>query len=104
LATGTDYNTIKPGMVDAKAIRRKLNKQLRIRLEPYEKVHIHKESVNFDETTDKELNELVMNTELYGIDREKSCNNQIKMLGQYVARISLRGGYNIPLKFEIIKR
>lgn len=104
-ATGTDYNTIKPGKVDAKAIRQKLNKQLRISLEPHERVHIHKEQVDYDELTPKELSEMVMNDALFGVDnREKSCTNQIKSLGQYVARICLRGGFNIPIKLEVLKR
>jgi hypothetical protein len=91
-------------MVDAKALRQKLDKQLRIRLEPYEHVHVNKEPVDHYEMTEKQLDELVANTELFGTDHEKACTNQIIVLGQYVARISLRGGYNIPLKFEILKR
>jgi hypothetical protein len=92
-------------MVDAKAIRRKLNKQLRIQLEPHERVHVHKEQVEHDEMTPKELSEMVMNDALFGVeDREKSCTNQIKTLGQYFARICVRGGFNIPLKFEVLKR
>ncbi len=105
LATGTDYNTIKPGMVDTKAVRQKLNKQLKISLEPHERVHIYKEQVDHDELTPKELTELVMNDELFGVEnRELASETQIKTLGQYVARICLRGGFNIPLKFEIMKR
>lgn len=92
-------------MVDAKAIRQKLNKQLRISLEPHERVHIQKEQVDYDDLTPKELSEMVMNDALFGVDnREKSCTNQIKSLGQYVARICLRGGFNIPIKLEVLKR
>jgi hypothetical protein len=104
-ATGTDFNSIKPGMVDAKAIRQKLNKQLRISLEPHERVHIHKEEVDYDEMTPKELSEMVMNDALFGVEnRDKTSNAQIRSLGQYVARICLRGGFNIPLKLEVLKR
>jgi hypothetical protein len=104
-ATGADYNAIKPGMVDAKAVRQKLNKQLKISLEPHERVHVYKEQVEHDELTPKELAELVMNDELFGVEnRELTSKTEIKMLGQYVARICLRGGFNIPLKFEIMKR
>jgi hypothetical protein len=104
-ATGADFNTIKPGMVDAKAIRQKLNKQLKISLESHERVHVYKEQVDHDVMTPKELSELIMNDELFGVqDRDKSCTNQVKSLGQYVARICLRGGFNIPLKFEVLKR
>jgi ribosomal protein L9 len=92
-------------MVDSKAIRQKLNKQLRISLEPHERVHVHKEPVDHDVITSKELSEMVMNNELFGVDdRDKSCKHQIKSLGQYIARICLRGGFNIPLKFEVLKR
>ena len=105
VATGTDFNSIKPGMVDAKTIRQKLNKQLRISLESHEKVHIHREQIDYDEMTPKELSEMVMNDELFGVEnREKSCKNQIKSLGQYAARICLRGGFNIPIKLEVLKR
>ena len=91
-------------MVDAKAIRQKLNKQLKINLESHERVHVYKEQVDHV-VTPKELLELVMNNELFGVeDRDKTCTNQIKSLGQYVARICLRGGFNIPLKFEVLKR
>lgn len=92
-------------MVDAKAIRQKLNKQLKISLEPHERVHVYKEQVDYGEMPSKELAELVMNNALFGVeDRDKSCTNQIKALGQYVARICLRGGFNIPVKFEVLKR
>ena len=92
-------------MVDAKAIRRKLKKQLRIDLESHERVHVYKEQVDYDVMSPNELSELVMKNELFGVDdREKPCSNQIKSLGQYVARICLRGGFNIPLKLEVLKR
>ena len=104
-ATGTDFNTIKPGMVDSKAVRQKLNKQLRINLEPHERVHIHKEQVDYNEMTSTQLSEMVMKDELFGVeDRDKTCTIQIKSLGVYVARVCLRGGYNIPLKLEVLKR
>lgn len=104
-STGTDFNTIHPGMVDALAVRRKLNKQLRIQLEPHERVHVYKEQIEHEEITDNDLNDIIMNDELFGVEnRERTSSTQIKQLGQYVARICLRGGFNIPLKFEILKR
>jgi hypothetical protein len=99
-AAGTEYNAIAPGMVDAKAVRRKLSKQLKIELEPHEKVHVIKEQVNHSELRDKQL-ELLMKD--LG-DRDTPCTTQIKHLGEYVARISLQGGYSIPLKIEVLKR
>jgi hypothetical protein len=90
-------------MVDAKAVRAKLSKQLKIDLEPHEKVHIHKEDVNHAEMSDRQLDDYVMNAEHFG-DRDIRCATQIKVLGQYIARISLNRGHSIPIKFEIIKR
>jgi hypothetical protein len=87
-------------VVDAKAVRRKLSKQLRIDLEPHEKVHLYKEPVNHAELKGKQL-EMYMND--LG-DRNQPCTAQIKHLGDYIARISLQGGYTIPLKIEVLKR
>lgn len=92
-----------PGYVDAKAIRKKLSFQFKIDLQPHEKVHLHKEEVNLDEMKDSQLDEFVNNPEVFG-DRDVPCTIQIKSLGQYVARISLKGGFSIPLKFEVVKR
>lgn len=64
---------------------------------------MHKEEVNLDDMTDTQLDEFVAKPEIFG-DRDVPCTNQIKTLGQYVARISLKGGFSIPLKFEVIKR
>jgi hypothetical protein len=103
-ATGSDFRTLKPGFVDAKAIRNKLSVQLKIDLQRHEKIHIHKEEVaNIDEMTDTQLDEFVMKPEIFG-DRDVPCTNHIKTLGQYIARISLKGGFSIPLKFEVLKR
>jgi hypothetical protein len=102
-ATGSDFRTLKPGFVDAKAVRDKLSVQLKIDLQRHEKVHLHKEEVNLDEMTDAQLDEFVSKPEIFG-DRDVPCTIQIKTLGQYVARISLKGGFSIPLKFEVVKR
>ena len=47
-ATGK-HNFISLGMVDAKAVHRKLSKQLKIALEPHEKVRIFKKPMNHSE-------------------------------------------------------
>ena len=90
-------------MVVALNVRQKLSKQLKIDLEKHEMVHICKDDVNYQEMNDKQLDEFVLNTERFG-DRNIKCTQAIKTLGQYIARISLRGGYDIPLKFEVVKR
>jgi hypothetical protein len=132
-----------PGMVDARAVRKKLSKQLRIDLEPHEKVHLFAEplgtllttsatttttteavvvdddsSNNVDDqgsnnnnkkkkdatvekplTEEEELNALIRR--LIPQDDE---NVQIRQVGDYLARISLRGGHIIPLKVAVLKR
>jgi hypothetical protein len=130
-------------MVDARAVRKKLSKQLRIDLEPHEKVHLFAEplgtllttsattttteavvdgdsSNNVDDqgnnnnnnkkkkkdstvekplTEEEELNALIRR--LIPQDDE---NVQIRQVGDYLARISLRGGHIIPLKVAVLKR
>jgi len=88
-------------MVDAKAVRRKLSKQLKIDLEPHEKIHLRKEPV----ISHAELTELDMKTMMEDMgDPQEPCKVEIRQLGEFLARISLRGGYSIPLKVEILKR
>jgi hypothetical protein len=87
-------------MVDSRAVRRKLSAQLKIDLEPHERVHLQAEPVNFGELTEKEIESIM---ESLG-DSEQKSEVVIKKLGEYIARISVRGGYSIPLKFEIMKR
>jgi hypothetical protein len=96
----TTNDTIHPGMVDSNAVRKKLSKQLKIDLEPYERVHLYAEPVSYGELNDKETERFM---ELLG-DSEQKCEVQIKKVGDYIARISLRGGYSIPLRFEVTKR
>jgi ribosomal protein L9 len=94
-------NVVAPGMVDAKAVRKKLSKQLRIDLELHETVHLQKEPVlSHTELTDAEEQAIM---EGLG-DPEEKCQTQIRALGLYLARISLRGGFQIPLKVEVVKR
>lgn len=100
---GAEYNAIAPGVVDAKAVRRKLSKQLKIDLEMHEKVHVLKEAVNHsDLVSERQLEPFMLQ---FGDDtRDAPCAVQIKHLGEYIARISLQGGYSIPLKIEVLKR
>lgn len=84
-------------MVDQKAVRGKLSKQLKIDLEPHERVHLRPEPLH-DEDAD-ELEALFED-----IQTEEDCKVQIRALGVYLAKISLAGGYTVPLKVEVLKR
>ena len=39
-----------------------------------------------------------------GGDDGKDCDAKVKQLGDYVAKITLRGGYVVPLKFSVVRR
>ena len=84
-------------------VRKKLSKQLKIDLEPHEKVHLRLKPI--DETVGEEgkVTALEYYMDEFG-DPEVECTVKIKQLGRYVARISLSGGYAIPLSIEIKKR
>ena len=92
---------IHPGMVDVKAIKSKLSKQLRIDLEPHEKVHLYAEPVSFPDMTQQDIEDIV-NEKLGDVD--KPCTVQVKELGEYIARIALQGGFLVPLKVEVMRR
>lgn len=91
--------TTHPGMVDAAALREKLSKQLMIDLEEHEKITIDDLPVKFSELKieDDDL-------PLIPLDDVEKCTVELKKLGEYIATIHLSGGFQIPLKFHIIKR
>jgi hypothetical protein len=92
---------MQPGMIDAKAIRKKLSKQLRIDLESHEKVHIRGDPLlSLTDLKDSEAEKLM---EELG-DPTEPCATQVKQLGEFLARISLAGGFSVPLKVEVLKR
>ena len=35
---------------------------------------------------------------------EGDCNKEIRRLGEYLAKISLPGGYAVPLKVQVLQR
>lgn len=80
------------GVVDARQVRKKLSKQLLIDLEPHENIHLSgSPSVELpDDTT-------------FG-NFDEPCKTEIRQLGDYWARISLKGGYSIPFRFQVLKR
>ena len=98
-------------MVDATALRDKLSKQLKIDLEDHEKITIDPTPVNFL-AMEKEVTESMIDGD-GGVpvasndsnsETIENCTVQLKRLGEYVATIHLSGGFEIPLKFRIIKR
>lgn len=114
-----------PGFVDAKAIRRKLSKQLMIDLEPHphEMIHLYPHPIpKIDEMTLEALDELLRPLGRKPVPAEaedggeiggdkahdpsvlEPCKVQIRELGSFVARITLAGGYTVPLKIEILQR
>jgi hypothetical protein len=91
---------MKPGVIDARIVKQKLSKQLRIDLENHEIVHLRNDPVVFEELNDKSTQAILSDLG----DSETKCEVQIKQLGMFLARISLRGGYTIPLRVEVLKR
>lgn len=125
MTRNVDLNTptmCHPGHVSAKHLRQKLSKQLKIDLEPHESIHIMDEPVvGLEEMDEKELIDLIMSMDEEGdkpgpnsnmtveeATKEgvglNDCNTQLKYLGDYVAKITLAGGYVVPLKFRIERR
>jgi hypothetical protein len=87
-------------MVDASAVRDKLSRQLKIDLEDdKEQIHIRDEPINVEGMAEEEVTAV-----LDEIDTSSPCKVQLRQLGLYVAKISVKGGYSVPLKFAITKR
>lgn len=120
-----------PGHVDHKNLREKLSKQLKIDLEDHETIHIRNELVmGLEEKPELELMQLLREMDVEDVpvmagDEEdgaesnveaasggdddgdgdvKECDVKTKQLGDYVAKITLAGGYVVPLKFTIGRR
>lgn len=88
-------------MVDAVAVRKKLSKQLKIDLEPHEKVHLLSEPVLHSDLTEEGTEELLKNN-IEAADQP--CTVQVRQLGEFLAGIALKGGFLVPLKVEVLKR
>ena len=99
----SDGMALSPSHVDAVMVRKKLSKQLKIDLEEHEKVHLRLKPIDETVGEDGKVKPLESYLNEFG-DPEEECTVKIKRLGRYVARISLSGGYSIPLGIEISKR
>lgn len=94
-------SVMSPSMVDAKAVRAKLSKQLGIDLIDNENEHVHLRAEPIGQkATEQDVYSMLAEFE----DVDKPCDVQIRQLGEYLARISLRGGYSIPLRVQVLPR
>lgn len=92
-----DGVTLFPGMVDTKAIRQKLLKQLRIQLEPHEKIFVSDRIIDDSVLTGPEIQSIVD-----AIPMDEPCTFQVKKKGMFLAKILLRGGYTCTLKVNTV--
>jgi len=112
-----------PGHVDASNLRDKLSKQLLIDLEDHESIHIRSEPVpGLEDMEDGEIVDLLMKdegaspegdvdvqakSESEGAEESsqvEECDVKIKQLGEYLAKITLAGGFTVPLKLKVERR
>lgn len=93
-----------PGMVDARAVRKKLSRQLKIDLEPHERIHLVPEPVESLSDLKEDEVDAIMEEKLGAVPSDAPCAVQVRQIGDFLARITLSGGYTVPLKFEVVKR
>lgn len=94
-------DALHPGEVNAKNLRQKLSKQLKIDLEDDESIHICSETpIVHNEMNDSKVQTMVDEFVTTGAE----CHLIIKRLGEYIAKVSIRGGYSVPLKFVVLQR
>lgn len=93
-------DALHPGMVTAINLRQKLSKQLKIDLERHETIHIYPvNNLSHAEMDDDKVQNLVDEFQPEGM-----CEVQIKKLGEYIAKITLEGGYSVPFRFVVMQR
>ena len=93
-------DALHPGYVTAWNLRQKLSKQLKIELQPHEKIHIHP----LDSLSHAELDMNKAQGMVEEFEPQGSCTIKIRKLGEYLAKISLDGNHSVPLRFVIQKR
>ena len=112
-----------PGHVNASNLKDKLSKQLLIDLEDHELIHIRSEPVpGLEDLEDSEIADLLLKDEAATTEGDdvvqaksegdgddeasqvEECNVEIKQLGEYLAKITLAGGFTVPLKVKVERR
>jgi hypothetical protein len=88
---------LSPGKVTAQMLRSKVSKQLKIDLEDHETIHLLEESVIFEDNTPA-----MLLAKVEAIDVTEPCKREIRQVGDFVARITLAGGYAVPLKWTVV--
>lgn len=94
-------NTVHPGVVTAQNVKDKLSKQLKIDLDDTEQVHLRESPVlpSHEEVTEEQVE-----TMMDELSADGDCQVQIRQLGEFIAKLSLEGGYTVPLRFVVLKR
>jgi hypothetical protein len=87
-------------------LREKLGRQLKIDLDENESIHIvdfgsSQQPLVIAELSDQKIQAMV---DEYQPSKDGPCSIQIRRLGEYVAKISLKGGYSVPLRFVVLRR
>eukprot|EP00568_Trieres_chinensis_P006216 CAMPEP_0183308010 /NCGR_PEP_ID=MMETSP0160_2-20130417/19689_1 /TAXON_ID=2839 ORGANISM="Odontella Sinensis, Strain Grunow 1884" /NCGR_SAMPLE_ID=MMETSP0160_2 /ASSEMBLY_ACC=CAM_ASM_000250 /LENGTH=263 /DNA_ID=CAMNT_0025471747 /DNA_START=11 /DNA_END=802 /DNA_ORIENTATION=- len=115
----TNTGKVHPGLVNHINLRQKISKQLRIDLEDHEMIHIRAEPVlSHAEVSDQEVANLLEDVgpkeasdadKMEKVDasediKSDECQVEIRQLGDFLAKITLRGGHTVPLRFTVVKR
>ena len=95
----TETQRLSPGKVTANMLRSKISKQLKIDLEPHETIHLLEGSLVLEDYTPTAL---LTKIEEDIPNVKEPCKIEIRQAGDYVARITLAGGYAVPLKWTIV--
>ncbi len=95
---------IHPGMVDHKAVREKLAKQLKIDLEDFETLQIYPEPIQHSslEEDPSVIDEYLDKVET--LKDGEQCQVVIKALGEYLVKINLKGDHAVGLRLTVRKR
>lgn len=94
---------VHPGSVNAQNVRDKLSKQLRIDLEDHETVQLVGKPVEVGHA-ELEEGDVERIMEEIGSSSDDDKDVEIRQLGEFMAKITLRGDHVVPLKFAVIKR
>jgi len=93
-------DALHPGYVTAYNLRQKLSKQLKIDLTSDETIHI----VSTDPVHHSEINDTRLQSIVEDFTSSEKCEQKIKRLGEYIAKISLSGGHSVPLRFGVLQK